>query len=188
MQLSLNPSWPSSDAKHLYLCICCTLYAKHFAWILHAATNRPSAFNKHVLLAKSITSCSCLCLSFTLLQQSSSCACLKVSIAAFAPLSMRLGIVPALQESNIAWSSDHTQLYGDYTPTNFNLAQYPQYRGGGTITGSVRNDEHFLVWMRPGAARTVRKLYGRMNSNIPAGKAMCTVYHASLFDRIVHLV
>ena len=90
-----------------------------------------------------------------------------------------------LQESNIAWSSDHTQLYGDYNPTNFNLAQYPQYRGGGTITGSVRNDEHFLVWMRPGAARTVRKLYGRINSNIPAGKADSLMMHVLLLNVLI---
>ena len=76
------------------------------------------------------------------------------------------------QETNIAWASDKNSLYGHYRPTNFNLIA--QYRGGGTINstnGYVNDDEHFLVWMRPGAARTVRKLYARINSDIPAGTA-----------------
>ena len=75
-----------------------------------------------------------------------------------------------LQETNIAWASDKNSLYGHYKPTNFN--EIPQFRGGGTINSSylyVNDDEHFLVWMRPGAARTVRKLYARINSDIPAG-------------------
>ena len=73
-----------------------------------------------------------------------------------------------VQETNIAWASDKNSLYGHYKPTNFN--NIPQYRGGATISGLyVNEDEHFLVWMRPGAARTVRKLYARINEDIPAG-------------------
>lgn len=73
-----------------------------------------------------------------------------------------------LDETNIAWASDKNSLYGHYKPTNFN--NIPQYRGGAAINGLyVNEDEHFLVWMRPGAARTVRKLYARINEDIPAG-------------------
>lgn len=85
-----------------------------------------------------------------------------------------------LDETNIAWASDKNSLYGHYRPTNFNLIA--QYRGGGTINstnGYVNDDEHFLVWMRPGAARTVRKLYARINSDIPAG----TVIYATVNNR-----
>ena len=78
----------------------------------------------------------------------------------------------ALQDSNIAWSSDRNSLYGHYNSTNFN--EFPQYRGGGGISGYVNDDQHFLVWMRPGAARTVRKLYAQINSDIPAG---CSHHH-----------
>ena len=72
-----------------------------------------------------------------------------------------------MQDSNIAWTSDRTQLYGNYIPSFFN--QIPSLRGGATINGTVRDDQHFLVWMRPGAARTVRKLYAQINEDIPAG-------------------
>lgn len=72
-----------------------------------------------------------------------------------------------VQSSNIAWSSDRTDLYGDYTPSFFNVNA--QSRGGGAIAGNVSDDQHFLVWMRPGAARTVRKLYAQINEDIPAG-------------------
>ena len=76
-----------------------------------------------------------------------------------------------VQDSNIAWTSDRTQLYGNYTPSFFN--QIPSLRGGATINGTVRDDQHFLVWMRPGAARTVRKLYAQINEDIPAGDCRC---------------
>ncbi|KAA6416964.1 MAG: hypothetical protein FRX49_13064 [Trebouxia sp. A1-2] len=85
-----------------------------------------------------------------------------------------------LDETNIAWASDKNSLYGHYKPTNFN--EIPQFRGGGTINSSylyVNDDEHFLVWMRPGAARTVRKLYARINSDIPAG----TTIYATVNNR-----
>ncbi|DBB12141.1 hypothetical protein WJX82_010754 [Trebouxia sp. C0006] len=85
-----------------------------------------------------------------------------------------------MDETNIAWASDKNSLYGHYKPTNFN--EIPQYRGGGTINSSylyVNDDEHFLVWMRPGAARTVRKLYARINSDIPAG----TTIYATVNNR-----
>lgn len=72
-----------------------------------------------------------------------------------------------VQDSNIAWKSDRNSLYGDYAPSFFN--QVPRSRGGGAIQGNVSHDQHFLVWMRPGAARTVRKLYARINEDIPAG-------------------
>lgn len=72
-----------------------------------------------------------------------------------------------LDDSNIAWKSDRNSLYGDYAPSFFN--QVPRSRGGGAIQGNVSHDQHFLVWMRPGAARTVRKLYARINEDIPAG-------------------
>lgn len=85
-------------------------------------------------------------------------------------------LVLLMQETNIAWASDKNSLYGHYRPTNFNTIA--QYRGGGTINstnGYVNDDEHFLVWMRPGAARTVRKLYARINSDIPAGTAAAVI-------------
>ena len=108
------------------------------------------------------------------------CVCTILSSKASAPLHPFCSLlqmphnilVLLMQETNIAWASDKNSLYGHYRPTNFNTIA--QYRGGGTINstnGYVNDDEHFLVWMRPGAARTVRKLYARINSDIPAGTA-----------------
>lgn len=83
-----------------------------------------------------------------------------------------------LQETNIAWSTDRTDgLYGTYQPTNFN--SIPDYRGGSTIIGNVNEDPHFLVWMRPGAARTVRKLYAVIREDIPAGLLSMQCFNAS---------
>ena len=76
-----------------------------------------------------------------------------------------------MQDTNIAWSSDRNDgLYGTYEPTNFN--SIAAYRGGGTISGNVNEDQHFLVWMRPAAARTVRKLYAVIHDDIPAGVSL----------------
>lgn len=74
-----------------------------------------------------------------------------------------------MQDTDIAWKSDRNDLYGAYTVTNFN--NIPEFRGGGTIVGNVNEDQHFLVWMRPGAARTIRKLYAIIHDDIPAGVA-----------------
>lgn len=33
----------------------------------------------------------------------------------------------------------------------------------------IQGDEHFVVWMRTAALRNFRKLWGRINTDIPAG-------------------
>jgi hypothetical protein len=76
------------------------------------------------------------------------------------------GALP-VDESNIAWSNDMTTLYGNYEGQNFN--DLPQYRGGGALTQNVSKSEHLLVWMKPSAYHTMRKLWGKINVPLAAG-------------------
>ena len=74
-----------------------------------------------------------------------------------------------MQESNLAWSFDQNHLYADYLATNFN--NIPATRGGNTSTVPINTDQHLMVWMRVGAAATIRKLYAVIHTDIPAGVA-----------------
>lgn len=39
----------------------------------------------------------------------------------------------------------------------------------------LQEDEHFIVWMRTAALRNFRKLWGRINQDIPAGSNITVV-------------
>lgn len=72
----------------------------------------------------------------------------------------------SLQKEGIAWEWDRKYLYGDVDPQNFN----PEgNREGGTVTGPLNQDEAFMVWMRVSAAPSARKLYGRIEEDLPKG-------------------
>ena len=71
-----------------------------------------------------------------------------------------------VDDSNIAWSSDRNHLYGAVEPINYN--EDPDFRGGNTSSVVLNQNEHWMVWMRPGAKRTVQKLYGKLLSPLPA--------------------
>ena len=77
------------------------------------------------------------------------------------------GVPPCAQESGIAWGYDKTHLYGSYLPTNFNSV--PEYRGGNTSTVPVNTNEHLMVWMKPAAKPSFRKLWAIIHEPIPAG-------------------
>ena len=72
-----------------------------------------------------------------------------------------------LQTQDISWAYDREHLYGNYQAQNFN--DEPQYRGGGAITQNVSQSENLLVWMKPAAYHTFRKLYGRIDQPLLAG-------------------
>ncbi|GMH42768.1 hypothetical protein BSKO_10687 [Bryopsis sp. KO-2023] len=72
-----------------------------------------------------------------------------------------------IKSDSIAWESDVDHKFADYTPENFNTIE--SKRGGGEIQGSVRNDEHFIVWMRTAAMPRFRKLWGKIDTNLPKG-------------------
>ena len=71
------------------------------------------------------------------------------------------------QESDLAWSYDRDHLYGDEMAVNYNI--YPDKRGGNTTTVPVNQNEHLMVWLRPAAQPSFRKLWGTINQTIPAG-------------------
>jgi hypothetical protein len=71
----------------------------------------------------------------------------------------------SINESNIAWRSDAEHLYGNVTSVNYN--QIEAYRGGNTSTVPLNQDEHWMIWQRPAGQKTARKLYGRIESDVP---------------------
>lgn len=76
-----------------------------------------------------------------------------------------------VNEKGIAWSSDVEHKFGSQAPVNFN--DRPATRGGGTIGApTVKEDEHFIVWMRTAALSNFRKLWGKIETDIPAGAAV----------------
>ncbi|KAL0022026.1 hypothetical protein WJX77_007340 [Trebouxia sp. C0004] len=75
----------------------------------------------------------------------------------------------AVDETGIAWESDIKHKFGSQDAQYFNLQEYAAYRGGNTITGALNADEHFIVWMRTAALSNFRKLWGRINTDLPKG-------------------
>lgn len=76
-----------------------------------------------------------------------------------------------VDSSSIAWPSDARHLYGPVAPQNFNVD--PASRGGGAAAGVPLNqDQHLMVWLRPAASPTVRKLWGVIDTPLPAGSTV----------------
>lgn len=80
------------------------------------------------------------------------------------------GVPSCEQESGIAWGYDKMHLYGSYKPTNFNSE--PAFRGGNTSTVPVNTNEHLMVWMKPAAKPSFRKLWAIIHEPIAAGALM----------------
>jgi len=88
----------------------------------------------------------------------------------------------AIDDSAIAWPTDSSQLYGAVLPANFN--DDPATRGGGAGARGgpdgaspvpLNEDQHLMVWLRPAAAPTFRKLWGVVDNGgetIPAGSTV----------------
>lgn len=78
----------------------------------------------------------------------------------------------ALDETGIAWPSD-LKKFVDPTPAqkaaNVNTTLFLS-----DLFPTIQNvtNEHFIVWMRVAALPNFRKLYGRINSDIPAGTTL----------------
>ena len=80
-----------------------------------------------------------------------------------------------MQETGIAWGYDKTHLYGNYLPTNYNTD--PRFRGGNTSSGPINEDEHLMVWMKPAAKPSFRKLWAIIHTPILAGALSATCAH-----------
>ena len=96
-----------------------------------------------------------------------------------------------VSEKGIAWKSDIEHKFGSYAPKNFN--DDPATRGGGVIGApTVKEDEHFIVWMRTAALSNFRKLWGVINADIPAGSTVTVRvnnrYNTYKFDGGKHVV
>lgn len=76
----------------------------------------------------------------------------------------------AVDETGIAWPSDVAYKFGDVTPANHN--DDVATRGGGQINGTLKQDEHFIVWMRTAAMATFRKLWGKIGVDLAAGEVV----------------
>ncbi|RYG51246.1 hypothetical protein EON67_03775 [archaeon] len=100
-----------------------------------------------------------------------------------------------MSESNIAWPSDREKKFKDPDPAALNAAiaagqvQYinQTYPGVNSIT-----NEHFIVWMRVAAVPNFRKLYGRIEQDIPAGTTLtfnvASTYNVAKFQGSKSLV
>ncbi|KAK9804360.1 hypothetical protein WJX72_009200 [[Myrmecia] bisecta] len=83
-------------------------------------------------------------------------------------LSTSSGAAISIDDSHIAWHYDQDTLYGHFQPVNYN--NFTQFRGGNTTsTQFLDEDQHFIVWMRPAAHKTFRKLYGQINQPLAKG-------------------
>lgn len=74
-----------------------------------------------------------------------------------------------VQQSDVAWKYDVDHLYGPVQPVNFNTEQLAASRGGNTSGTVLNKNEHFIVWMRPAAQPTFRKLWAVIDTPLPAG-------------------
>jgi hypothetical protein len=85
----------------------------------------------------------------------------------------------SVNERGIAWPSDLKHKFADKEPRHHN--DDPTTRGGGAVDGTLKSDEHFVVWMRTAAMSTFRKLWGKIEQDIPKGTVV-TVSVANRFN------
>lgn len=73
----------------------------------------------------------------------------------------------AVEETNISWKKDREHKYADIPTSNFQTN--PALQGGASIPTTLKQDEHFIVWMRPATLPNFQKLWGRIGQDIPTG-------------------
>ncbi|XP_048134495.1 ALA-interacting subunit 3-like isoform X2 [Rhodamnia argentea] len=98
----------------------------------------------------------------------------------------------AVNKRNIAWDSDREHKFGsDVYPKNF---QNGRLIGGAKLNSSIplNEQEDLIVWMRTAALPTFRKLYGRIEVDLEAGKEITVMiqnnYNTYDFGGKKHLV
>lgn len=80
-----------------------------------------------------------------------------------------------VQQSDVAWKYDVDHLYGPVQPVNYNTEQLASQRGGNTSEVVLNKNQHFIVWMRPAAQPTFRKLWATIDVPLLAGTHMSMV-------------
>ena len=80
------------------------------------------------------------------------------------------GVNVPVNATGLAWRSDVREKFADYEPANVN--DDAATRGGRAIGPSVSRDERFIVWMRTAALPKFRKLWGRIERDVPAGSTV----------------
>ncbi|KAG8381499.1 hypothetical protein BUALT_Bualt06G0128200 [Buddleja alternifolia] len=87
----------------------------------------------------------------------------------------RRGITLPINKTNIAWKSDKEHKFSKHVyPQNF---QTGPYIGGGKLNWTIplSEQEDLLVWMRPAAVPSFRKLYGRIETDLEANDMLRVV-------------
>ena len=91
----------------------------------------------------------------------------------------------AISAKGIAFDSDISHRYSNYTPTHFNPA-LDETRGGGQIDVSPKHDERFINWMRISALPRFRKLWGKITADLKKGDVVTVTilnqYNTYSFD------
>ncbi|CAL5228440.1 g11575 [Coccomyxa viridis] len=77
-----------------------------------------------------------------------------------------------LDQGHIAWQYDVDHLYGPVQPVNYNTEQEAAFRGGNTSEVVLNQNQHFIVWMRPAAQPTFRKLWAVIDVPLLAGTVL----------------
>lgn len=101
-------------------------------------------------------------------------------------------IAANMSEKDISWASDRSKKFKAITPDV--QAQYPGVAFINSTYPNVKDvsDEHFIVWMRVAALPSFRKLYGHIDTTIPAGTTLdfdiSANYPVSSFDGKKYLV
>lgn len=77
-----------------------------------------------------------------------------------------------MSEKDISWASDRSTKFKAVPESE--RAQYPNVLFINDTYPNVQDvtDEHFIVWMRPAALPNFRKLYGHIDTDIPAGTVL----------------
>lgn len=80
------------------------------------------------------------------------------------------GTAIPINETGIAWEADIKLKYARPTDPNNLDPNYWQ-----TVQWTDVMNEHFMVWMRPAGLPNFRKLWGRINEDLPAGQYVMQV-------------
>lgn len=89
-----------------------------------------------------------------------------------------------IEETNIAWASDIQHRFQ-------NMKEVPDGRRWKDVQWQDMTDEHFIVWMRTAGLPEFRKLWGRIDGGLKAGKYKVEInnqYEVSPFQGKKHFV